>query len=127
MLGFDHVANRKFGEFHERLRLAVRRRSRNAIADGVHENHKVSAGVDDISRPCELQQVFRLATQPSGPKNGVRLFRIELAEGAIAKAEILNDAAAPQFERPKLRKLLRAVSLSGLRCHRRDSEQEKED
>src|SRR5215467_4888716 len=117
MFGLDHVANGELGEFHERLGLAVRGRGSDAVADGVYQDDEIARAIYPFTRPDGLQQVLRLAPEPRGPKDGVGLFCVELAERAIAESEIVDDAAVAQVQVAQISELLRSVGLglSGLR------------
>ena len=106
MFGFHHVANGELRELQKWLRLAIRGRGRYAITDRIDENYEIAAGINDLFWPDELQQIFGLAAQPGGPEDGVRLFRIELAERTIAETETMDDGTISQMEVPKGGELL---------------------
>src|SRR5580692_4629385 len=109
MLRFHHVANREFREFDEWLHRAVGWRRRNSVAEGINQNDEVFVGVDNAAGSDEREQIFGSGSKPGGPENGIGSCGVQLAEGAIAETEIVQNRAALQSEVAERGELLRAV------------------
>src|SRR5258708_16064361 len=113
-VGFRHVANGEAGKLQPRLRRTVRRRSRPPVADGIHEDDKISPGIEYLARTAVLEQFFRFAAQPRGPQNRIRPAGIQLPQRAVAEAEVMDYFPALELEIAQGRELLCAVG-GGLR------------
>src|SRR5436309_1469252 len=109
-LRLHHVAHPELRKLHARLRLAVARRSREPVADGVGGDHEVLRRVQRLARPDEEVQAVMVAGQRRHHEDRVRLPGVERAVGDVGDREILDDLAALQLEIPHRVGLVRGVA-----------------
>src|SRR5579863_4557899 len=98
VLGLHHVADGEARKMHVGLRGAVRRRRRYAVAQGVHQDHKVFRGIHQLPGSDEAEQIFRRTRKPGGKQHGVRLRSVELTQRAIAELAVANHLPALEPE-----------------------------
>ena len=134
MLRFNHVADRKSGKFNSRLRLAVRWRAGQAVAQGVYEDQKKPGRIYHLSGN-EWQQIHARTGEPGREEDNIIFFFVEFSKSLIGNFALINRAAIFQFEIsyesilemsdsriPRLRKPESRMTCSQDRCERDQSE-----
>src|SRR5437660_12251146 len=106
MLGIDSVTQGEFGEAHARLRLAVRRRRRNTIAQRIYSNHEILFAVTQPARADVRLQLLSRSRSPRGKDNRIRSLLVKRAESSITNPAIANYFAASKLEIAERSKLL---------------------
>src|SRR5260370_1418615 len=127
MLADDHIADAELLELHAWLCLAVGRRSRNSIAQCIHQDDVILRAVHDLARTNQFDQLRRGSSKPGWEQYGVGLVRVELPEGAVAEAAVADGLAAFQLEVTQRRKLLLTVLREGgkMKYKRQQKQSEK--
>src|SRR5262245_50438571 len=115
LLRAHHVADVELRKLHLALRLAVRGRGREAVADRVGRDNEVLGGVERAVRADEVVDAVMVAADRGHHEDRVRLARVQRAVRDVGDAEVSDRAAALELEVAHAVRLVRWIS-GRMRC-----------